>query len=295
LPILLTAGVGFVFGRINRPDIKSVSRLAFHVFSPCLIFTSLTNIEISGSEFGSLALFTLTVSAIMGVLSFLCGRLFRADRQMIASLVVASMFVNSGNYGLAANKFAFGEAALGRAVVCFVFGTIILYSAGVLISSMGRLSAWHALRNLLSVPALYSLLAAFAVRQYNWQLPVFLVRTVTLLGDVAIPLMLVILGMQVAKQPILSRTRIMPIGVAVLLQLVAAPLIGLVLAPWIGLSGIARQAAILQAAMPAAIAATVLTVEYDLDAPLVNGTVMLTTILSPLTLTPLIAYLVLSA
>jgi predicted permease len=43
--------------------------------------------------------------------------------------------------------------------------------------------------------------------------------------------------------------------------------------------------------MPAAVVATILAVEYDLDAPLVTGTVVVTTLLSPLTLTPLIAYL----
>lgn len=57
------------------------------------------------------------------------------------------------------------------------------------------------------------------------------------------------------------------------------------------LSGLARQAAVLQASMPAAVITTVLAVEYDLDQTLVSGTVVLTTLLSPLTLTPLIAYL----
>jgi hypothetical protein len=69
------------------------------------------------------------------------------------------------------------------------------------------------------------------------------------------------------------------------------PLVALLLARWIGLSGMARQAAVLQASMPAAVVTTILAVEYELDATLVSGTVVLTTLLSPLTLTPLIAYL----
>jgi len=73
------------------------------------------------------------------------------------------------------------------------------------------------------------------------------------------------------------------------------PLVALIVAHWIGLSGPARQAAVLQTSMPAAVVTTVLAVEYDLDAPLVTGTVVFTTLLSPLTLTPIIAYLLRSS
>lgn len=291
LPILLTAGAGFTLGRTLRPDIKTASRLTFYIFSPCLVFTSLARVEIAAGEFGKLALFTVTISAIMAVLSFLCGRLLGAGRQLLASLVVASVFVNSGNYGLAANKFAFGAGALARAMVCFVFGTVILYTAGVLIASMGKLSALQALRNLAKVPAVYGLLAAAIVRWTDLRLPLFADRSVTLLSDAAIPLMLVILGLQIAQSRSWPRNRIFLIGAAGFLQLVATPLVALVLARWIGLSGVARQAAVLQSAMPAAVVATILAVEYDLDVTLVTGTVVVTTLVSPLTLTPLIAYL----
>jgi malate permease and related proteins len=291
LPVLLCAGTGFVLGRTLRPDIKTASRMAFYIFSPCLVFVSLERVKISGSEFGRLALFTFAVSIIIGVLAYLFGRSLKAERHLIASLVVASMFVNSGNYGLAATKFAFGEDALARALVCFVFGTVIVYSLGVLIASMGKFSAGQAIRHLLMVPAIYGLIAAGLVRGMNWQIPLFLDRSVTMLGDASIPLMLVILGLQIAEARVWPRDRMLLIGASAFLQLVVAPLIALLLAHWMGLTGTARQAGVLQASMPAAVVTTVLAVQYDLDKTLVSGVVVLTTILSPLTLTPLIAYL----
>jgi predicted permease len=291
LPILLIAGAGFAAGRTLQPDIKAISRLAFYIFSPCLVFVSLVRVEISGGEFGRLALFSLAVSAIMGVLAYLCGRLLGAGRQLLASLIVASVFVNSGNYGLAATKFAFGEQALARALVCFVFSTILLYTTGVMISSMGKYPLSRALRNLLTVPAFYGLIAATIVRYADLRVPLFVDRSVTLLSDTAIPLMLVLLGLQIAETRAWPSHRILLIGAAGFLQLIITPLIALVVAHSLGLSGVTRQAAVLQAAMPAAVVTTILAVEYDLDRPLVSGTVVLTTLLSPLTLTPLIAYL----
>ncbi len=291
LPILLAAGAGFILGRTMQPDIKTASRLTFYIFSPCLVFSSLAHVEIAAGEFGRLALLTLTVSAVMAVLAFLCGRMLGASRQLLASLVVASVFVNSGNYGLAANKFAFGATGLARAMVCFVFSTVMLYTAGVLIASMGKLPIGHALRKLLTVPAVYGLAAAAIVRWGELRVPLFVDRSVTLLSEAAIPLMLVILGLQIAQARTWPSDRVTLIGAAAFLQLVATPLIALVLARIYGLQGVTRQAAVLQSAMPAAVVATILAVEYDLDAPLVTGTVVITTLLSPLTLTPLIAYL----
>ncbi len=291
LPVLLCAATGFVLGRTLHPDIKTASRLAFYIFSPCLVFVSLERVKISGGEFGKLAIFTLGVSLIIGGLAYLFGRSLRAERHLLASLVVASMFVNSGNYGLAATKFAFGEAALARALVCFVFGTVIVYTLGILIASMGKFTALQALRELMLVPAFYGLIAAGIVRKADWHVPLFLDRSVSMLGDASIPLMLVILGLQIAEARAWPRNRVVLIGAAAFLQLIMSPLVALLMAHWMGLSGLTRQAAVLQASMPAAVVTTVLAVQYDLDSTLVSGTVVLSTLLSPLTLTPLIAYL----
>jgi malate permease and related proteins len=291
LPVLLCAAAGFVLGRTLHPDIKTASKLAFYIFSPCLVFVSLERVKISSGEFGQLAFFTIAVSALIGLLAYLLGKTLRVERHLLASLVVASMFVNSGNYGLAATKFSFGDGALARALVCFVCGTVVVYTVGVLVSSMGKLSALRALRQLAMVPALYGLAAAAIVRQTNWQVPLYLDRSVSMLGDASIPLMLVILGLQIAETKAWPRNRMVLIGVSTCLQLVLAPLIALLIAHWMGLTGVTRQAAVLQASMPAAVVTTVLAVQYDLDSAMVSGTVVLTTILSPLTLTPLIAYL----
>ena len=156
---------------------------------------------------------------------------------------------------------------------------------------MGKFSARQALSRLLTVPAFYGLIAAGIVRHADWHVPLFLDRSVTLLSDASIPLMLVVLGLQIAEARTWPRSRVVLISAASFLQLVVTPLVALLLARWIGLSGMARQAAVLQASMPAAVVTTILAVEYELDATLVSGTVVLTTLLSPLTLTPLIAYL----
>jgi predicted permease len=291
LPIFIAASAGYAFGRLLRPDIKTASRLAFYVFSPCLVFSTLTHVAVSGTELQQLLFFTWGSMAVMIVLAFLAGRVLRVDRQQQATLIVASVFVNGANYGLAATKFAFGEQALGRAMVYFVFNVFALYTVGILVASMGRLSWRDSLRKMLAVPTFYAMIAAGAVRYADCQVPLAVNRAVMLLSDAAIPMMLAVLGLQIAEARSWPRGRIKLISVATLLQLAIAPLAALLLAYGIGLSGPTRQAAVLQASMPTAVITTILAIEYELDAQMVTGTVILTTLLSPLTLTPLIAYL----
>jgi predicted permease len=66
---------------------------------------------------------------------------------------------------------------------------------------------------------------------------------------------------------------------------------GLLLSPVFGLEGVARQAGTLQSAMPSAVIATILATEYDVEPAFVTSVVLITTLLSPFTLTPLLAML----
>lgn len=291
LPIFLAAGTGFALGRSLRPDLKTVSRLALYVFSPCLVITSLTHSELSNTDFWQMAFFTLAILVVMATLALLAGLALRLERRLLVTLVIASVFVNGGNYGLAVNKFAFGDAALARAVVYFVFSTITVYTAGVAIASFGKLPLRRALAQVLTLPAFYGLIVAGTLRATGWQLPLALERPISLLSQAAIPVMLVLLGLQIAETRAWPRARMGLILLASLLQLVIAPIAGLLLAGTMGLTGVTRQAAVLEASMPTAVITTVLAVEYDLDNAFVTGTVVLSTLLSPLTLTLLIAYL----
>jgi len=116
-------------------------------------------------------------------------------------------------------------------------------------------------------------------------------RATNLLGQAAIPVMLMLLGLQLASIKTFPRARLGLIGLAAVSQLLLAPLATLGLASALQVSGVTLQAVVVESAMPTAVITTILAVEYDLDATLVSGTVVLSTLLSPLTLTPWIAFL----
>jgi len=141
----------------------------------------------------------------------------------------------------------------------------------------------------LRVPALYALAAAGLFSVFHLTPPKTVMRPVGMLSDAALPMMILILGMQLKRAVVPSRPRV--VGAAVALSLIVSPIIGLSLALLLGLSGAARAAAITLASMPAAVVTTVLALEFDLDSSFVTSTVFVSTLLSPLTLVPIIAWL----
>jgi predicted permease len=57
------------------------------------------------------------------------------------------------------------------------------------------------------------------------------------------------------------------------------------------MQSVARQGSVTEASMPAMVSSTVLATEYQLDSKLVTAVVFISTLLSPLTLTPLLVFL----
>jgi hypothetical protein len=218
----------------------------------------------------------------MGLIGLLTGFLLRFSRTEIIVLLLVLMFVNSGNYGLTLNQLRYGEAGLSRAIVYYVVSTILVFSVGVLIASMGQHRWQDAVRRLVRVPALYGVLAAVFVYAFELTVPAPLYSAIEVGAAGAIPAMLVVLGMNMARLQGAGDLRLaLP---AVSLRLLVAPVAALVVASQLGLQGLSRSTAIVEASMPTAVITTVIATEFDVKPTAVTGIVVLSTLLSPLTL-----------
>jgi len=289
LPIFIIAGVGFLLARRFGASVKTLATVTFNALSPCLVFDQLVSAQISGSQSLRVAAFCVLLTIAIGIAARLTTLPLRLDRTTLSSFLLVAMFSNSGNYALPVVLFAFGKEALAFASVYFVTSAILIYTAGILVAASGHGSVRTALARLLRVPAVYAVAAAIIVLATGAVVPVAAMRPIRLLSDAAIPVMLLVLGMQLER----ATTPRHPIAVAaaVVLSLVVAPILAFGLTAVLGLAGAARQAAIIEASMPAAVITTVLALEFDLDAGFATNVVFFTTLLSPLTLVLLIAYL----
>jgi predicted permease len=276
-------------GKLLDINARSLGRVVFYVFSPVLILDLLLQNRLRLDEAIGVITMTLCLITSIGILTFVLGKLFKLERPALTSILITTMFANTGNYGLPLVSFAFGEQALSYAGIYFVTTTLLFYTLGVLIASLGHMNLKDAALGLLRIPTLYAVLLALLINTFNMQLPAPLERTVQLAAGGTIPLMLILLGVELTRVQLSGSLRAIQLSVS--LRLLIAPMIALLLTALFGIGGSARQGSVTQASMPSMVSATVLATEYQLDSKLVTAVVFISTLLSPLTLTPLLVYL----
>ena len=289
LPIFVVAAVGFALARILKADVRTLSRVTFNALSPCLVFHLIATSSLSAGDLGRMSAFTFVVIIAIGLIARLAAWPLHLDRATTSAFLIVVMFSNSGNYGLPVVLFAFGREALAHAAVYFVANAAATYTLGVFLASAGRRSVAQAARGVLKVPAVWGVVAAGLVTGFGIHLPDVVMRPVDLLSGAALPTMILVLGMQLERSGRPERPWL--VALAAVLTLVVTPLVAVGAAKAIGLSGAARQAAIVQSGMPSAVLTTILALEFDVAPSFVTACVTLSTLLSPVTVTLLIAAL----
>ncbi len=282
LPIFVVAGLGVLLRRFTRLDTQALSRLALYALSPCLFYSSLANSELQGGEVGQIVAFTLLTTLAMGALALLAGIALRLRRSERTALLLLAIFTNCGNFGLTLNQLRYGDPGLSRAVIYFTVSTILIFTLGVFLASAGRAGLREGLRRLVRMPTTYAVILAVVAYNTSFELPAALDRGVAIAGDGAIPVMLVVLGMQMADLRSLSELRVSSFGA--LVRLVAGPLVAVGVAGLLGLTGLAHSVSIIQASLPTAVFTTILATEFDVLPSAVTTGVVLSTLLSPITL-----------
>jgi predicted permease len=285
----MIAGAGFALARWLNASATTLTHVVFYALLPCFAFRLLISTVATGREFGKMVVLAILVMIAMAAVGAVMSMALRLSRTEASAFLLVVMFSNGGNYGLPVVSFAFGEEALSYGTVFFLTGSVLTNTVGAFLAAAGRRNVRTSLTSVLKIPALYGIAAALIVLATGANVPTPILRPVTMLSDAALPLMILVLGMQLER----ARRPTQPglVFVAVFVSLLIAPLVALGLTSLLNVSGPARQAVVVLSSMPVAVLTTVLALEFDTSPEFVTSAVFLSTILSPLTLAPLIAYL----
>ena len=289
-PILLVAGLAVLFDRLFRPDPRVLSRLVIYLLSPFLILSSIATSDLRAGEIGLIIVMALLSILLVLLVGWVLARLFLFDQKLQSVFLLTVVLINAGNYGLPLNEFAFGRSGLERAVIFYVATSVVTNTLGVYLASRGTASIGQSLLNILKVPMPYATALGFLLNISGVSLPLPLERAAGLLGQAAVPVMLIILGLQLSRMSLVVY-RLGPVLLASGLRLVVAPLVALPLVSLLGLSALTGQVSIIQASMPTAVMAGVLATEFGNDAQFATAVILVSTLASVVTLSVLL-YLV---
>ena len=280
-PVFVLAAIGYAWVRLGvEYKVDFVTRLAMTLSVPCLIFTALMNTQIAPAALTALSLATIAAYGAVTLAVVVLARLARLDmRAYVAPLI----FGNTGNLGLPLALFAFGETGLGYAVVVFAIMAIWSFTFGIwLVAGRG------AFGKVLREPLLWGTLLGGLFLWQGWETPRTVTRTLELIGQMAIPLMLITLGVAVARLTPGRIGQAVALSVAKLVVCVAlAWAVGL----WFELDKIAFGVLVLQIGTPVAVTSYLLAEKYGADAQAVAGLVVASTLLSVFALPAMLAVL----
>ncbi len=296
LPILVVVGSGFWVRRRVDLDVHSVNRLSIYLLSPALIFTLLVRVQVEASEAVKIVAFMVIFVLVFGAIAWLSSRALRLDATATAAMLLCAMFMNAGNYGLPAARFAFGEEGFERAALFFVVQAILAQTLAIYIAGSGHGDLREGMRRLLRMPQIYAVVTALAVRFGGFRDVLLgdgvvgdLFRGVALVGDAAVPVLLIILGLQLAETERIEGRGLVALATAMRLVLSVPVAVGLALL--IGLDGLSTDLAIMLASMPTAVNITIIAIEFDVRPKFVSSVVTISTAASVVTLAVLLAFL----
>jgi hypothetical protein len=279
-PILIVAAIGYAWAWLKRPfDSRLVTALVTTIGTPSLVASTLTKLSVDTTVLGHMALVTVVAFAGFAAVGMVALKLLKLP---FHSYLPSLMFPNSGNMGLPLSLFAFGEDGLALAIVFFVISVTLQFTLGI-----GLAAGSADVRRLLRMPLTYAVALSLFFLATGWPVPKWLANTLDLLGGLTIPLMLVALGVS------LGHLRVRSLGRALLLSLVrlgAGFIVGLGVGRAFGLEGEALGVVVLQSTMPVAVFNYLFAELYKREPEDVAGLVVVSTVLSFVTLPPLLLF-----
>ena len=288
-PVFILVVIGYFVGPRLKIEARSLSRTAYFVFIPAFVFNIISEAKIDSELALQMLSFILVAQIAVALLGFLVGKALRQSREITAAFVLIATFGNVGNFGLPLIVFRLGETARTFATVYFVATVFISFVICVGVASWARSGGVTAVFSVFKTPALIALIPALVFNITDAEVPIFLSRLSGLLGQAMIPVMLITLGVQMGEIPKIKIN--FNVFAASTVRLIGGPVLALLIVPYFGLEGLERSTGILQAAMPAAVLASIIALEYKLLPEFVTTTVLFSTLYSVLTLTVILTFI----
>ncbi|MER7898536.1 AEC family transporter [Streptomyces sp. NPDC096046] len=284
--IAVVIGVGYLIGRrgyLGDGGREVLTKLAFHVASPALLFTTLARADLSVVFSDRLLVTALSTAAAAGVFVAVgVARGWGVGRTTIGAL--CSSYVNSGNLGIPIAVYVLGDASLVAPVLLFqlVGVTPVALTVLDLVSGGEKRPLWQRLLTPLRNPIALGSLAGVAVSASGLTLPGPLMDPLTLIGRMSVPAVLLAFGISLrgSTLPLRGAERA-PVLLAVTLKSVVQPLAAWALAAGVfGLHGASLLDVVVTSALPAAQNLFTYASSYRVGEALAREAILLSTVLA---------------
>jgi hypothetical protein len=290
VPLSIPVIAGALLVRFKRFETKHLLTLVLYFLTPGLILETLTKAQISLDDLYKTLLFCVLNLVLLWAAAVILGKLLKLPAPETAGLTLISTLTNCVNYGLPLILLAFGKLGLDKASVYVVIQMIIVNTIGVFFAARSRFSVKDAVRSVFSLPSIYAVLLAFLLRAFNLHLPAGIEKGVAMIAQSYSPLVLAILGAQMAsvKSSELERIGQKAFWAGLSLRLLISPLLASLGLYLLGIRGMLFSVLFILSSMPVAVNSVILAEKFDAAAKTVSKCILWTTLASFIVLPVLI-------
>ncbi len=268
-----------VSGLVQEKDNRILSRFVFNVTLPFLVFLSLFR-QHPTLVYLKISMLVWILLGALTALTYYAGRFLITDKKKLGVFILTAVGGNTAFLGYAVIHGLTGDAGMPFAVVYDQFGNGLFIYTVLLIMiahlSQHPLSPKTVVASLLTPPFIALIIGL--VFPLSLQLPGYVLASLNLVGNITTPLMMLIVGMNLAKPVHLHALPLLGASALIKLMILPAAMYGLTLL--ISMPPFPKAITILQSAMPSMMTSVIFAQVYDLDESLAAQIVFGTTIVS---------------
>ena len=296
LVVFIYIGVGFIANRLKvlpEESVKHFISLVMGITVPCLVISSITGQDINGDMYRNtiltLVLTTVVLIVTAVVTTFVSDRIFPWKDQQDRNVLAAAMTgCNAGFMGLPIASAVFGELVFYYLVIqniannlyLFVMSLAQLHHRESEKSSKSLSEKLKPLVNPTSVATIVSLIMLFA----GIQLPEYAMDIVTTLGDITIPLSMILVGVQLGGADFKKLIADKALLITSVMKLIAVPALALLILAPMPADPVVKLTVLLGMCFPSAVIGVAVAAQENKNYQLMAEAVAITTLLSVITL-----------
>ncbi|MDQ0218187.1 AEC family transporter [Peribacillus cavernae] len=293
LPIFGIFVLGFIGQRKFHFDTKGISTMALYLMSPVLVFRTFYT-TVFETEYVYMIVYTFGLCIALIAVVYLISFIKKYSMSETCGMILASSFMNNGNYGTPVVFLLFGAVGLDYAIILMVIQQLLMCTVGVYYAAKGSpdgngiKSALNAVKRM---PIVYGGIAGFIFQQLHIPLNASILSAVDLVANAAIPTIMLTLGMQLATISI-KQIEKSKVSISLILKLAISPMIAYIITLFLPVDDMVKQIMIVMAAMPTAANTTMYALQFNTEPDFVSSATFISTTLSLATL-PIIFLIVL--
>lgn len=306
LPIAFIIFLGFLLRRFGGKYEHAFSKTQLYILGPALLFSVMARNDTGYGLLLEILLYVVILSAGLLLLTQGIGKFAGGGRAERNAISLAGVFTNSGFYGIPVCMLAFGEVGLKWAALYVVASATVQSTLGIFLASSGKQKATAALATVFKVPLIWAIIAGRLLADLNLLPSEPFMEMIDLLGRSAIPLGLILLGMQLERiiagdngddeaeeEKHDGSRRIVVLGITGgVIKICGGLGIAMVVLRFFDLDPVLRNVMLVQSAMPTAVTAVAYATEFDCRPRLVAIGILSSTLISVGSITLILSFLV---